>query len=98
PLIYTLSLHAALPIFFSSQRANHTGQGLSSGSVDADDECMSVRRSNEAQVGHIAQLDIIGKPPTAAEQATFFFSGQRLANPFFQDRKSTRLNSSHQII
>src|SRR5258708_35108483 len=68
PEIYSLSLHAALPIWYGSASACTAGAAL-------------IRSSNQGDA----------KKPTGAMMSTDRPTAVR-------DRKSTRLNSSHQII
>ncbi len=67
---------------------------------------MSVRRAHEAQVEHLAELDVVGELAESAQEAVFFLARKRGAYPalavlfvFSQGltpRKLKRINSRHE--
>src|SRR5207302_1974102 len=69
--------------FFSGQGANHTRNCFGCRDIEVGDLRVCVRRADEAQIKHLAQLDVIGKLTAPAQQTVFFFAGQRPSNPIF---------------
>ena len=64
--------------------AGDTREIFGSRDVDAHDLRVSVRRAHEAQVEHIAQLDVVGKLAPTAQQAVLFLARKWLAYPGFR--------------
>src|SRR5207244_13136197 len=91
PCVYALSLHDALPIFDLAIGAALVGDepaDVDAGDLGADDRRQFV--DGDGLVGRgIASLMLVARPLLACERA-------HDVSP--SDRKSTRLNSSHQII
>ncbi len=61
--------------------ADHTGQRLGFGNINAGDFRMRVRRAHEHEVQHAEQLDVVDKLPLAADQARVFLALDGLADP-----------------
>src|SRR5206468_12313315 len=88
--LYTLSLHDALPIFL----AVATGTVKDDGGSAADREMVPARDAAD-RLEHVvgASDHILGEAPAGAEDEQL--GPARLGQAPAQDRKSTRLNSSH---
>src|SRR5205085_8816676 len=90
PLLYTLSLHDALPILAAGRyhlfRADHAADPLRRGD---DDPVVPVGDRGGRDPGHAHPSSVRARP---APDALVQRMGER------EDRKSTRLNSSHSQI
>src|SRR5258708_167004 len=87
--IYTLSLHDALPIFHGPDRRSHRHRQRRLGLSRSQGGILQRKAYARYGVGAVG----IGGPRRRHRTARMLFAGE-----FRLDRKSTRLNSSHQII
>src|SRR5207244_12642682 len=87
-MIYPLSLHDALPICRLLLILGFAGGGIALGFRHR----LNLELFDRA--GHFADLVLASQP----RQHDIEIAGGELAHRLAQDRKSTRLNSSHQII
>src|SRR5205807_8541879 len=89
---YTLSLHDALPIFFDQRRKRlaNAPAGERDDQKKDDHDRRQHQQQRAGEIGEVLAEENRPTPNRAGEQI-----GDRLV---FQDRKSTRLNSSHLVI
>src|SRR5205807_10545648 len=90
PQLYTLSLHDALPIF---PPRPPTGDDLAQVPPDLDQTFSKVREAQAKLMQRMAELGVtISFNKSPKEMIAEFYTR------YAQDRKSTRLNSSHLVI
>src|SRR5207244_13632028 len=92
PLLLLLSLHDALPIFFDGLGADCTA------SLPQTAESLKALCDSSCVIDGLLSGDIQGTSAPADAVAHLYGLDLLAVNGFDIDRKSTRLNSSHQII
>ena len=78
--------------FRAGESADDAGDGLGRGDIDAENVCVGVGRTDETQVEHVAELDIVGEFAAPAKQAVLFLAGERVAYPTSWFAKSQTLD------
>src|SRR5207244_11430712 len=88
PAIYTLSLHDALPICLEGGAAGHAVQPVAQDSPPGEGSGLADEHHKGGLKGVLGVMNVVQNAAADAQHH----------RPVPADRKSTRLNSSHQII